>query len=70
MKQKPIFMLLNYSNGGRTLQKVVRRNDVIILIKVWNTSRIELISKKLVSVNQMSILEPEKLGFNVEYLIK
>ena len=68
MKQKPIFMLLNYSNGGRTLQKVV--NDVIILIKVWNTSRIELISKKLVSVNQMSILEPEKLGFNVEYLIK
>ena len=61
---------ITYLNGGRTLQKVVRRNDVIILIKVWNTSRIELISKKLVSVNQMSILEPEKLGFNVEYLIK
>ena len=35
-----------------------------------NTSKIELISIKLVSVYQMSKLEPENLGFNEEYPIK
>ena len=35
-----------------------------------NNVIIELISKKVVNLYKMSVLEPEDLGFNAEYLMK
>ena len=52
----------NYTTGGRTFQKVVRRND----FEEW----IELFSKKVVSVYQKSVLYPENLVLNAKYKIK
>ena len=45
--------LLEWTDG-RTFQKVLRRNNLIIA-KVWNTSKIKLISKKVVSVYEMKV---------------